>query len=320
MREETSGSGPDEHGQPIYQSFNWKRRRDGGMDELIGICRGVLADGVLVIEEARFLLNWLRKNPPVCRTFAGERLCEVLESALADDQMSADEEDALVDVLLRFIGGTPQSRTDLSYSTRLPLDEPPPQVSVCGRYFCFTGKFIFGTRQQCESRIGVAGGQIHKYPRLDTAYLVVGEIGSRDWIHSNSGRKIERAIELRQRGATIGIISEGHWDSACAHCQPASNVVAGAVDIQTTYEVPSHQPLAGKTVVITGTLARFDRKEIEDLIVKLGGKASGSVSKKTSFVVAGESAGSKLDKAKELNIEVLSESDFISRFKIEKTK
>jgi len=47
-------------------------------------------------------------------------------------------------------------------------------------------------------------------------------------------------------------------------------------------------------------LQKFERNEIEELIVKLGGKASGSVSKKTSFVVAGESAGSKLDKAKEL--------------------
>jgi DNA ligase (NAD+) len=49
------------------------------------------------------------------------------------------------------------------------------------------------------------------------------------------------------------------------------------------------------------------------LIVKLGGKASGSVSKKTSFVVAGESAGSKLDKAKELGVEVITEDQFIQR-------
>ncbi|HEV8607389.1 MAG TPA: NAD-dependent DNA ligase LigA [Tepidisphaeraceae bacterium] len=72
-------------------------------------------------------------------------------------------------------------------------------------------------------------------------------------------------------------------------------------------------PLAGKTVVVTGTLAKFERKEIEDLIVKLGGKAAGSVSKKTSFVVAGESAGSKLDKAKELGVEVIGEEEFVKR-------
>src|SRR5205823_5292712 len=73
-------------------------------------------------------------------------------------------------------------------------------------------------------------------------------------------------------------------------------------------------PLAGETLVVTGTLEHFDRPEIEELIVKLGGKASGSVSKKTSFVIAGASAGSKLDKAKELNVQVLTEAEFIERF------
>ena len=72
-------------------------------------------------------------------------------------------------------------------------------------------------------------------------------------------------------------------------------------------------PLSGKTVVVTGTLEKFERKEIEDLIVKLGGKSSGSVSKKTTFVVAGESAGSKLDKAKELDVEVITENEFLKR-------
>ena len=76
---------------------------------------------------------------------------------------------------------------------------------------------------------------------------------------------------------------------------------------------PAALPLAGKTVVVTGTLTTFDRKEIEELIVKLGGKASGSVSKKTSFVVAGENAGSKLDKAKELGVPVLTEAEFLAK-------
>lgn len=68
---------------------------------------------------------------------------------------------------------------------------------------------------------------------------------------------------------------------------------------------------AGQTIVVTGTLSRLSRKEANDLIEKLGGKASGSVSKKTSFVVAGEAAGSKLKKANELGIPVLTEDEFI---------
>jgi DNA ligase (NAD+) len=71
--------------------------------------------------------------------------------------------------------------------------------------------------------------------------------------------------------------------------------------------------LAGKTVVVTGAMKKFKREEIERLIADLGGRAAGSVSKKTSFVVAGEDAGSKLAKARELGIEVLSEEEFLKR-------
>ena len=67
-------------------------------------------------------------------------------------------------------------------------------------------------------------------------------------------------------------------------------------------------PLAGKTVVLTGALSALSRDEAGDRLQALGAKVSGSVSKKTSFVVAGESAGSKLDKATELNLEIWDEA------------
>jgi DNA ligase (NAD+) len=73
----------------------------------------------------------------------------------------------------------------------------------------------------------------------------------------------------------------------------------------------SGSPLAGKSVVVTGTLIHFDRKGIEDLVHELGGKATSSVTKKTDFVVAGEKAGSKLEKAKELGIKVMTEEEFM---------
>ena len=70
--------------------------------------------------------------------------------------------------------------------------------------------------------------------------------------------------------------------------------------------------LAGKTVVVTGTLARYSRDEIHKLIEREGGKPAGSVSSKTSYVVAGEAAGSKLDKAKSLGVPVLTEDEFLA--------
>lgn len=74
---------------------------------------------------------------------------------------------------------------------------------------------------------------------------------------------------------------------------------------------PLGGPFAGKTFVLTGTLSRFDRKTAEGKIQALGGKASGSVSKKTAYVVAGEDAGKKLQRANELGVTVLSEDEFI---------
>ena len=68
--------------------------------------------------------------------------------------------------------------------------------------------------------------------------------------------------------------------------------------------------LDGLTIVVTGTLTKFSRDQIKELIHQHGGKPAESVSKKTSFLVAGENAGSKLAKAQELGISVLSESEF----------
>jgi DNA ligase (NAD+) len=64
------------------------------------------------------------------------------------------------------------------------------------------------------------------------------------------------------------------------------------------------------TFVITGTLSR-PREEVEELIERNGGRASGSVSKKTNYVLAGEDAGSKLVKAEDLGVKVISEADFL---------
>lgn len=74
---------------------------------------------------------------------------------------------------------------------------------------------------------------------------------------------------------------------------------------------PSSDELKGKTFVFTGTLTRIKREEAEDMVKKRGGRSGGSVSKQTAYVVAGESAGSKLTRAQELKIPVLTEDEFL---------
>ncbi len=73
---------------------------------------------------------------------------------------------------------------------------------------------------------------------------------------------------------------------------------------------PASQLLAGKTLVVTGTLSRYSRDEIHAMIARHGGRASSSVSKKTAYLIAGADAGSKLTKAQELGVAVLTEDEF----------
>ena len=72
------------------------------------------------------------------------------------------------------------------------------------------------------------------------------------------------------------------------------------------------QTLAGLTVVVTGSLAGYSRDESKEAIVRRGGKAAGSVSKKTDYVVVGENAGSKATKAEELGVPILDEAAFVA--------
>jgi DNA ligase (NAD+) len=97
---------------------------------------------------------------------------------------------------------------------------------------------------------------------------------------------------------------------------PGIEVLDDLVDAGIEPELPAPRavaaagPLTGKSVVVTGTIEGFSRQEAEEAIRAAGGKAAGSVSKKTDYVVAGESAGSKLAKAQELGVPVLDEAGF----------
>ena len=80
-------------------------------------------------------------------------------------------------------------------------------------------------------------------------------------------------------------------------------------------EIKEYQPFEGQIFVFTGSLENFTRKNAKDMVEDLGGKASSSVSKNTDFVVAGPGAGSKLKKAEELGIDVLTEDEFLAKVK-----
>jgi len=116
----------------------------------------------------------------------------------------------------------------------------------------------------------------------------------------------EQGVEPRDAAARAA--GQGQPETAGSGAAPSGSAAVQAGEDATV--AAAGQVLAGQTIVITGTLNRISRDEAQELIRRLGGHASGSVSKKTAFVVAGEAAGSKLEKARALGVRVLDEDSF----------
>jgi NAD-dependent DNA ligase len=204
----------DEHGQPLELGFNLLRLMDRHRDELNGICRGLLFDGVVTKEEIYHLRDWLVRTSGVASTFPGDILFKRIERVLADGTIEEEERVELEEFIKKLVGGDPiqGGENAISGSTQVAYDEPQPEVSFDSRVFCLTGKFIFGIRRSCREAIMTLGGTCVDSPTLSTDYLVIGNIGSRDWMHTSYGRKIERAIEIRNnREGPVAILSEEHW-------------------------------------------------------------------------------------------------------------
>lgn len=141
------------------------------------------------------------------------------------------------------------------------------------------------------------------------AYVVSSNFGSLDAIAQAS---LENLSAIHEIGP---VIADSVHDFFHNPAGTATIAALQRVGINPTMQVVSSEglPLSGKSIVVTGTLPTLKRHEIEQMIVQNGGKSSGSVSKKTAFVVAGEDAGSKLTKAHDLGVEVIDEQEFLRR-------
>ena len=140
-----------------------------------------------------------------------------------------------------------------------------------------------------------------------TAELLAEEFGSIDALRAATAEELERVEEVGPR------ISQAIREF---FAQPANQglietLIAAGVEMTAEKKQRSTQ-LAGMTFVLTGTLPTLTRDEAKARIEAAGGKTAGSVSKKTSYVVAGEEAGSKLDKARELKLQVLDEAGLLA--------
>ncbi len=193
--------------------FNADRLEDRATTELIGIAKGLIADGVLNEQEATFLVQWLEQNS----TFSSwpfdvinKRVAQMLEDGVID----AEERTELLSILQSLVGEKPIAEHISSFATTLPLTSPVPEISFKGKTFCFTGKFAFGQRKDCEKAVADAGGIPKGSVTSSLDYLVVGLMGNEDWAHSTFGRKIQQAIDFNAKGRNIAILAEDAWAQA----------------------------------------------------------------------------------------------------------
>lgn len=179
------------------------------IDELIGLASGIAADGILNQSEAEFLQKWLAANVEI----SGQPLIRTLYSRinlmLSDGVLDEEETRSLLDTLQSF------SRRDFELgealkSTTLPLCDPAPELRLRDTTFCFTGTFLFGQRKDCEQAVSDLGGFSGSLTRK-TDVLVIGAYATESWKHSSFGNKIIKAVEMRDAGVPIRIVSEEHW-------------------------------------------------------------------------------------------------------------
>ena len=200
----------DPHGLAPIAAFRSEEVIDRQIDELVGLMKGIVADGSVNQAEAEFLLRWLETNRNAAELWPAKVLYPRLVSIVADGVVDKQEEGELLELILHCVGGNAPAQGEASMSTALPLTKPAPSIEFQWRAFCFTGKFYSGTRAWCEEQVTSRGGRVGSITR-DLSFLVIGEVGSRDWIHSTHGRKVEQAVDLNEDGCKIAIVGEQHW-------------------------------------------------------------------------------------------------------------
>lgn len=192
------------------RNFSASRVRGRTLDELIGLTRGLAADGRIVQSEAEFLQHWLNQTSDFHDDPVYNILRNRLELMLDDGHLDDDEAQELLEMIHAFTGETGELKPYRS-PTSLPLNSPMPTVEFPDRTFLFTGVMAFGPRKECQSLVTERGGACKTSMSKKIHYLVIGTIANDDWMHSSHGRKIEDALNLRNEGHPVAIINEDHF-------------------------------------------------------------------------------------------------------------
>ena len=166
-----------------------------GLQNLKRIIESIMNDNKIELDEINELNEWLDSNTQLIGNYPFDKIYSIVKNVLEDGVVSTNEYDELMKVFNDFINPIKEEKINDS-------------VNFQDKIFCLTGTFNSGSKDSIEEKINQKGGICGKGVTSKTNYLIVGGSGSDAWKFGNYGGKVQKAMELKEKGKNIEIISE----------------------------------------------------------------------------------------------------------------
>jgi len=181
------------------------------IDEGLGVLRGISASQAITNEELRSLGSWLDSHSALHEQWPFSNVLSSVNFLLSKNGQDEGGKGDLLALLNKITGNEfEQTGCADTASSSLPLDSVET-VDLEFKHVCFTGKFLSGTRKECEKKAVESGAYVSPRVTYKVSYLVVGDGASRDWKHASYGEKILKAVRYKEEGISIRIISESDF-------------------------------------------------------------------------------------------------------------
>jgi len=181
---------------------------------MVGLVRGVIADGKVSADEATSLAEWTRENPEVATRWPANILSRRLERIFLDGRVDTRERRHLGALLAQLAENPAGFGGGFPVATDLPLTTPEPDITFEGRTFLFAGEMAYGPEHACEREVQELGGTCERTVNRRTDFVVIGAVAATEWDQAGFGAILNEVVQYRARGVPIAVVSEEHWTAA----------------------------------------------------------------------------------------------------------
>lgn len=207
-----SGAAPADAGGNVGDvAARYKAKElERAVDELLGVCKGIIADGRVDTNEVVFLKSWLEQNRELATIWPANVLSERIGKIFEDGIVDQTEREELAELLYRITGEKPGIEEAMKLAASLAIDFPEPRLEFEGKTYCLSGRFAYGPRAKCEAAVRQRGGVCHEHPNPETDFLVIGALADSQ-ADLEHGRNIEFVVTNAPARSRTAIVSEENW-------------------------------------------------------------------------------------------------------------